>query len=181
MKKALTILLLTSFTFATVGCNVRNQTATLLPQQSIVQSKSVKSDWYSGLKNDVKTYYQTAQGKTGETLFFELNKIISKGNKISSYGDSKGYMYAVVDNITINGATGIIDAYSQVFIPGKGSNGNSYKERGDQNGTTRPPHLQAVPAPTLWRPPGRAVLRQRHYLGQAVLATAPGIYFRRCP
>jgi len=136
LKKTLTVLLLSSFVLSTViGCNsTRVSTATISKATSqSVLSKSVKSDWFSSLKADTQTYYKPAEGKTGEALFDELHTIISKNNKISSYGDSKGFMYSTVDNVTLNGTTGIIDAYSQVFIPGSGSNGDSYKENGDQN------------------------------------------------
>jgi len=138
LKKKLTVLLLSSFVLSTViGCNSsqRISTATInkATSQSVL-SKSVKSDWFSSLKTDTQAYYKSAEGKTGEALFDELHNIISKNNKISGYNDSKGYMYSTVDNITVNGVTGIIDAYSQVFLPGKGSNGGAYKEKGDQNG-----------------------------------------------
>lgn len=42
-------------------------------------------------------------------------------------------MYASVDNVKVNGESGIIDAYSGVFIPGSGGNGNSYTEKGNRN------------------------------------------------
>jgi len=133
LKKTLTILLLTSFALASVGCNSAKLTNNTLTQQNQVLSKSVKSDWTANLKPEVKSYYQTAEGKTGEALFDELHTIISKYKNIKGYSESKGYMYEVVDNITMNGTTGILTAYSQVFIPGKGSNGDLYVEQGDQN------------------------------------------------
>jgi len=136
LKKTLTVLLLSSFVLSTViGCNsTRVSTATIsnTTSQSVL-SKSVKSDWFSSLKADTQTYYKPAEGKTGEALFDELHTIISKYKNISSYKESKGFMYSTVDNITLNGATGIMDAYSQVFIPGNGTNGDLYKENGDQN------------------------------------------------
>jgi len=138
LKKTLTILLLTSFALASVGCNSAQKSTVLTNPTQNVLSKSVKSDWTANLKPAVKTYYQTAEGKTGEALFDELHNIISKNNKIQSYGDSKGYMYSTIDNITVNGTTGIIGAYSQIFLPGKGSNGGAYKEKGDENGDGKP-------------------------------------------
>ena len=134
MKRTLTALLLSSILIPTVvSCNSAQKSTILTNPTQNVLSKSVKTDWAASLRPEVKSYYQTAQGKTGEALFDELHEIISKNNKVQSYGDSKGYMYSTVDNITMNGTTGILTAYSQVFVPGKGSNGDSYKEQGDQN------------------------------------------------
>ncbi|MFN8578954.1 MAG: endonuclease [Candidatus Sericytochromatia bacterium] len=97
------------------------------------KKNSVRTDWYESLRPDLKTYYADAKGKTGSQLFDSLRQIISKGYKTFSYQESKSYMYAVVDNVKVNGKSGIIDAYSGVFIPGSGGNGNLYKEAGDQN------------------------------------------------
>jgi endonuclease I len=90
-------------------------------------------DWFSALPPALQQYYAPAQGKTGEALFDALHDIISRNNRITSYGDSKSFMYAVADNIEFNGKTGVFDAYSYQFVPGSGGNGNSYKEIGDAN------------------------------------------------
>lgn len=91
------------------------------------------ADWFSALKPELQAYYAPARGKTGMELFKALNGIISQKNRIVSYGDSKSFMYAVADNFSLSGKTGLYDAYSYQFIPGSGGNGNSYKESGDNN------------------------------------------------
>ncbi len=97
------------------------------------KKNTVKTDWYETLRPDLKAYYADAKGKTGEALFDSLQKIISRGYKSTSYKDAKSFMYANLDNVKVNGKSGIVDAYSGVFIAGSGGNGNSYKELGDQN------------------------------------------------
>jgi endonuclease I len=94
---------------------------------------SVRTDWYESLRPDLKAYYAEAKGQTGAQLFDSLRTITGKGYKKATYQDAKSFMYASVDNVKVNGVSGIVDAYSGVFIPGSGGNGNSYTEKGDQN------------------------------------------------
>lgn len=100
---------------------------------STYAKRTVKTDWYENLRPDLKAYYADAKGKTGAALFESLSEITAKGYKKYSYQEAKSFMYAVADNVKVNGKTGIFDAYSGVFIPGSGGNGNLYKEVGDQN------------------------------------------------
>lgn len=91
------------------------------------------ADWYNQLPAELKGYYAPAQGKTGLALMQALNQIISSGQRTFSYGEAKSFMYAVADNIQVNGRPGLLDAYSYEFVPGSGGNGNIYLEQGDAN------------------------------------------------
>ncbi len=134
MKKVLASLTLFSF-IVVAGCNSPS-TDFQAPSNNlsgVANSSSVRSDWFQNLDPKLQAYYADAKGTTGEELFDALKTIVSRGNKISGYSDSKSYMYAVADNVTVNGKTGLFDAYSDIFIPGSGGNGGSYKEKGDNN------------------------------------------------
>jgi endonuclease I len=94
---------------------------------------TIKNDWYERLSPELKKYYSRARGKTGEELFMTLHQITGENYKTLSYGEAKSFMYAVADNVQFNGKTGIFDAYSQVFIEGRGGNGDNYREKQDDN------------------------------------------------
>lgn len=135
MKKVLASLTLLSF-IAVTGCNgpTTDFQQNSDSYTSFAKNKvSARSDWYENLNPELQAYYAEAKGKTGAELFDALKRIISKGNKIQGYGESKSYMYAVADNVTVNGKTGLFDAYSDIFVPGSGGDGGRYKESGDQN------------------------------------------------
>ncbi|RYX93075.1 hypothetical protein EON78_06340 [bacterium] len=134
MKKIISALSVLSILLAS-GCGQEEQLPLLTEASNNVSTsaKKVRSDWYEQLRPDLQAYYADAKGKTGAALFDSLHKIIAKGYKQASYQDSKGFMYASADNTKVNGKAGVFDAYSGVFIPGTGSNGNLYKEAGDQN------------------------------------------------
>ncbi|MBC7475335.1 MAG: endonuclease [Candidatus Sericytochromatia bacterium] len=137
MKKILGSLALFSI-IAITGCNTASNIQNS-PDQLQSYSSSNKSgfrvdaDWYSSLSPDLQAYYAEAKGKTGSDLFDSLHTIISRNNKITGYQDSKSFMYATLDNITISNKTGLLDAYSEAFIAGSGGNGDTYKEVGDDN------------------------------------------------
>ena len=135
MKKGIAQKLLVLVLGLTAGCSQSLPVNNFTPQTKFNANSvtKVQGDWYSSLSPELKSYYAPAQGKTGEELFLTLHSIISAKTDVSSYGDSKGYMYATADNFSLNGKTGLMDAYSGVFVPGKGSNGDSYKEIGDEN------------------------------------------------
>ena len=136
MKKLLAGLTLFSFLVVT-GCNSPsindNQLASQDIQSFAKSRNSVRADWFETLSPKLQAYYSDAKGKTGTELFDALHTIVSKGTKISGYSEAKSYMYAVSDNVTVNGKTGLFDAYSDSFIPGSGGDGGSYKEKGDNN------------------------------------------------
>jgi endonuclease I len=135
MKKVLASLTLLSF-LAVTGCNSPSTDFQQNYESYTSFSKnkvSAKSDWYENLNPQLQAYYAEAKGKTGAELFDALHDIISEGNKIQGYGESKSFMYAVADNTTVGGKTGLFDAYSDIFVPGSGGNGGAYTEKGDQN------------------------------------------------
>lgn len=76
-----------------------------------------------------------APALTGEQLFQQLHKaeIPAKSNP-AGYKQAKAYMYSKADNVTCNGAPGILTFYSQVCAAGTSANGDDYHEQGDQNG-----------------------------------------------
>lgn len=141
MKKLLSSLLaLVALTSA--ACQTIDDNSLLMQDQtsleSSILSKStrkvpLRTDWYETLSPDLQAYYAPAKGKLGADLFNSLHTIISKGQKVSDYKTAKGFMYSDVDNIVVNGQSGLYDSYSYIFAPGKGADGNLYTESGDQN------------------------------------------------
>lgn len=95
--------------------------------------RAQSADWFNQLSPQLQSYYAPAQGKTGLELMRTLNQIISRGQRSHEYGEAKSHMYAVVDQVQVQNQPGLLDAYSYVFVPGSGGNGNIYKEQGDQN------------------------------------------------
>lgn len=73
-------------------------------------------------------------GLTGEQLFQELHKTLAPVKEAPDYKQARVFMYSKADNISCNGAPGILTFYSQVCAAGSSGNGNHYKEQGDQNG-----------------------------------------------
>jgi len=73
---------------------------------------------------------------SGEQLFAYLHDATAPAPRKAepSYKASKAYMYSKADNTGCNGGPGIVTAYSRLCINGSGDNGNSYTEKGDQNG-----------------------------------------------
>ena len=78
----------------------------------------------------------TPASLTGEELFEYLHAATEPAPRRAptSYSASKSFMYSKADNIGCNGKPGIITFYSQICANGSSSDGNSYKEQGDQNG-----------------------------------------------
>lgn len=111
------------------GVNLDQQVNSLSKKNSF----KARADWYESLSPELQAYYSRAKGKTGAALFDALNEIISEKNKVGSYQESKSFMYAVADNVSNGSKKGLFDAYSGIFAPGSGGNGNSYKENGDEN------------------------------------------------
>lgn len=91
------------------------------------------TDWFAQLSPELQQYYAPARGKTGRDLLVALHQIISQGQATPQYQDSKSFLYASADNTVFNNRTGLFDNYSYVFIPGKGGDGNIYREAGDLN------------------------------------------------
>ncbi len=104
---------------------------------ALAKKTKVKSDWFETLSPQLKAYYAPARGKTGEELFESLHNIIAMNNKMDSYVNTRAFLFSNVDNVlNRKKLSGILDAYSQVFIPGFGEFGEAYKEIGDENRDT---------------------------------------------
>ncbi len=97
------------------------------------RKNNLTTDWYATLRPELQAYYAPAKGKLGGELFDSLHNIISKNQNVTEYGPAKSFMYSTVDNVVIKSSPGLFDIYSYVFFPGRGGNGNSYKENGDAN------------------------------------------------
>jgi endonuclease I len=135
MKRNLLSNLVAASIVILTGCT-RTPDFQLLPGDQNFQYQSTDSsdsDWFSKLSPELQSYYAEAKGKTGRELFDALHTIISRNNKIISYMDSKSFMYSTLDNITANNRTGVLDAYSEIFVPGSGGDGGKYIEPGDAN------------------------------------------------
>lgn len=140
--KTLSSALLLLATLASTACqsNVAapqlNSFPGLAPTLQTFSQTRVDANWFEKLPPQLQAYYAPARGLTGEDLFDALHRIVSSGNRIDGYSQSKSYVYAVADNAereNSNTPAGIQTAYSQIFVPGRGGNGGSYKERGDMN------------------------------------------------
>jgi hypothetical protein len=75
-----------------------------------------------------------AQASAGEELLDELHEFTGQGFKQRPYQEASQYMFSVADNVTVAGQRGVIDSYSDVFVPGRGGEGSDYRESGDENG-----------------------------------------------
>lgn len=74
------------------------------------------------------------EGKSGAALLQALNEITGRGYKVNEYNAASDFMFSQADQVIVNGVRGVIDAYSGIFVPGTGKDGDDYPERGDQNG-----------------------------------------------
>jgi hypothetical protein len=72
---------------------------------------------------------------SGEQLFQELHQTAAVAKlPAPPYKQAKAYMFSTADNVSCNGAPGLLTFYSQICAAGSSSNGNDYYEMGDQNG-----------------------------------------------
>lgn len=69
----------------------------------------------------------------GEELFDAVRKLAERGFQPKDYDASRRWMFGTSDNIEVDGVRGIMDSYSQIFVPGRSDDGNNYPERGDLN------------------------------------------------
>lgn len=79
---------------------------------------------------------QSVQGKlelSGRQLLDAVGRSARQGHRPQDYGAARRYMFSVSDNVEVRGVRGVVDAYSNVFVPGQSEDGASYRERGDQN------------------------------------------------
>lgn len=75
-----------------------------------------------------------ASGLTGEALLKDLHQRTGRGYRPRGYEETSDYLFSKGRRRVVNGRSGVVDAYSGVFVAGDGKNGQDYPERGDQNG-----------------------------------------------
>jgi endonuclease I len=118
------------------GCQTLPLNPALLSQNPArfqAASRVNRNDWFSQLPPQVQGYYAEARGKTGPELFKTLSTIISRNTTALGYGEARAYMYGTADNFSNRNRSGVVDVYSDLFIPGSSGNGNDYREQGDLN------------------------------------------------
>jgi len=81
-----------------------------------------------------RDYLAEAEGKVGTQLLEALHNISGRGIRVSNYKETSRYMFSVADNVVERGVRGVRDVYSGIFVAGNGEIGDTYRERGDQNG-----------------------------------------------
>ncbi len=115
--------------------SVSLNTASLREQNAAAQKdflKQVESVKATQKYTATPAYLRGTETLTGEALFQKLHDATNT-TRISAYNSAKSYMYSTADHVTMHGTGGVVDAYSQVFLPGTGGNGGNYGEQGDQN------------------------------------------------
>lgn len=143
-KKILALILSVGFVPTIYACNNENSLQVIESQQADIlanKNKASKNNWFDSLPDNLKSYYEEAKGKEGAELFKSLHDIISRNNKMESYSSTRAYLFSVLDNVNYTknkSQTGVIDAYSQVFIPGSGVLVDGYKEIEDENRDSYP-------------------------------------------
>lgn len=74
------------------------------------------------------------EGLSGKALLDALNAITARGYRQHEYNEASDYLFSKADHVTIGGVSGVVDAYSGIFVPGDGKDGGDYPEPGDVNG-----------------------------------------------
>ncbi len=74
------------------------------------------------------------EGLQGKALLDALSGIVSRNYKQHEYKDASHFIFSKADHVLINGVSGVVDAYSGIFVPGTSENGGDYGEKGDPNG-----------------------------------------------
>ncbi|MBI5246350.1 MAG: endonuclease [Elusimicrobia bacterium] len=74
------------------------------------------------------------EGLTGKALLDALSAISARGHKQHEYKEASQFIFSKADHVVINGVSGVVDAYSGIFVPGNGNSGGDYPEPGDPNG-----------------------------------------------
>jgi len=115
--------------FALVNLNLNAQKALdILKQNSSFDFSLPEPDsQYLGAFEDISS------DLNGEDLFQYLHKRTEIKNNIT-YTNSKNLMFSSIDNVDCNGKNGVVAFYSLICVYGNSSNGEDYKENGDQNG-----------------------------------------------
>jgi adenylate kinase len=76
-------------------------------------------------------YLSETQGLGGAELLSKLHDITGRGAQIKHYKEAKSYMFERADHVERGGQTGLMDAYSGVFVAGTGPDGGKYAEQID--------------------------------------------------
>jgi hypothetical protein len=74
------------------------------------------------------------QGLLGRALFDKVASLQASGQRKHTYAEASAELFSRAENIIVNGVRGVIDAYSGIFAPGTSDQGESYSEKGDDNG-----------------------------------------------
>ncbi|OGR47679.1 MAG: hypothetical protein A2X40_10800 [Elusimicrobia bacterium GWC2_65_9] len=74
------------------------------------------------------------EGLQGEALLDKVGQIAASHQKTNDYRAASHYIFKTADHLMIGGVSGVVDAYSGVFVPGNSSEGADYPETGDQDG-----------------------------------------------
>lgn len=95
---------------------------------------SVAGSQHAGRSRAADTeYLRETEGLDGEALKDALHRITGKGYRPHGYDDARDYMFSTADNVEHFGVRGVRAGYSGTFVPGKGTSGSKYRERGDEN------------------------------------------------
>ncbi len=73
-------------------------------------------------------------GLSGKALLDALSAFSAKGHKEHPYNEASDFIFSKADHVIINGVSGVVDAYSGIFVPGSSKDGGDYPEPGDPNG-----------------------------------------------
>ena len=74
------------------------------------------------------------EGLSGAKLLDAISGVASRNYKQHEYKEASHFIFSKADHVQINGVSGVVDAYSGIFVPGTSENGGDYSENGDQNG-----------------------------------------------
>lgn len=87
-------------------------------------------------------------GLAGKALLLKLSEQARAKHRTRKYDVASDQLFSTVDNVERDGVRGVVDAYSGVFVPGRGKDGDDYPERGDQNGDGE--HDRAMNVEHVW-------------------------------
>lgn len=121
--------------------SVEQVTHALTSDNASASPEAVLNDFFQG-KASLGAPVQTGsnsgsvapQGVTGKALLLQLAEKTRANYKTHDYDVTSDQLFSVVDNVEKNGVRGVVDAYSGVFVPGRGKDGDDYPEPGDENG-----------------------------------------------
>lgn len=74
------------------------------------------------------------EGLSGGALLDKVGQIAAKNHKTKGYLAASYYIFKTADHVMVGGVSGVVDAYSGVFVPGSSGEGSDYPETGDQDG-----------------------------------------------